>query len=99
MSSIPGCSTNGWMIREPAEPSRHVSLWESPDSGLLDEPVPTAFDESEWEWKEADPGENGCVVADQLRTVDKVRMVRRLGGLSPATITQVLDLLQRMFAP
>ena len=42
---------------------------------------------------------NGCVVADQLRTVDKVRMVRRLGGLSPATITQVLDLLQRMFAP
>lgn len=42
---------------------------------------------------------DGYVVADQLRTVDEVRLVRRLGRLSPATMTEVLEVLQRMFAP
>ena len=40
----------------------------------------------------------GYVVVDQLRTVDEVRLVRRLGSLSPATMTEVLEVLQRMFA-
>ncbi len=41
---------------------------------------------------------DGFVVADQLRTVDRVRLVRRLGGLSPTEMVEVLDVLQRMFA-
>ena len=41
----------------------------------------------------------GYVVVDQLRTVDAVRLVRKLGSLSPATVTEVLEVLQRMFAP
>ncbi len=41
----------------------------------------------------------GYVVADQLRTVDRVRLVRRLGQLSTETpMHQVLTALQRMFA-
>lgn len=40
----------------------------------------------------------GWVVADQLRTVDRVRMVRRLGRLPPRIMDDVLDVLQRMFA-
>lgn len=40
----------------------------------------------------------GCVVADQLRTVDRVRFVRRLGRLSAGTMEEVLSVLQRMFA-
>ena len=40
----------------------------------------------------------GHVVADQLRTVDRIRMVRRLGQLSDETTEEVLKVLQRMFA-
>jgi len=39
----------------------------------------------------------GFVAVDQLRTVDGERLVRRLGQLSPATTTAVLDTLQEMF--
>ena len=42
-------------------------------------------------------GKQGFVVADQLRTVDQARLVRRLGRLSPMTVTDVLEVLQRMF--
>ena len=41
----------------------------------------------------------GYVVADQLRAVDRVRLVRRLGKLSTGTMEEVLNVLQRMFAP
>ena len=40
----------------------------------------------------------GFVVLDQLRTVDRGRLVSRLGRLSAATITAVLERLQEMFA-
>ncbi len=40
----------------------------------------------------------GYVVADQLRTADRVRLVRRLGSLSTDTMEEVLNVLQRMFA-
>ena len=43
-------------------------------------------------------GKVGYVVADQLRTVDRVRLVRRLGKLSAGTMDEVLNVLQRMFA-
>lgn len=42
---------------------------------------------------------DGFVVADQLRTVDRVRLVQRLGRLSPGVMKEVLNVLQRMFAP
>ena len=41
---------------------------------------------------------SGFVALDQLRTVDSVRLVKRLGRLSAATTTEVLDTLQEMFA-
>jgi mRNA interferase MazF len=40
----------------------------------------------------------GYVVLDQVRTVDRERLVKRLGALSATTMTQVLDGLQEMFA-
>ncbi len=42
---------------------------------------------------------SGQVVLDQLRTVDRERLVRHLGRLSPVTFAQVLGTLQEMFAP
>lgn len=42
---------------------------------------------------------SGQVVLDQLRTVDRERLVRRLGRLGPGTLSTVLARLQEMFAP
>lgn len=41
---------------------------------------------------------SGYIVLDQLRTVDRERLVRRLGSLPTDTMTQVLGGLQEMFA-
>jgi len=44
-------------------------------------------------------GKQGQIVLDQMRTVDKSRLVRRLGRLDEATQQEVLAVLQEMFAP
>jgi mRNA interferase MazF len=41
----------------------------------------------------------GEVVLDQIRTVDKTRLVRRLGRLESRTQAQVLKGLAELFAP
>jgi mRNA interferase MazF len=41
----------------------------------------------------------GQIVLDQLRTVDKVRLVKRLGTIAPNTADHVLILLAELFAP
>lgn len=43
-------------------------------------------------------GRSGLIVLDQLRTVDRHRLVRRLGAVGPATARRVLDVLGRLFA-
>ena len=40
---------------------------------------------------------SGFVALDQLRTVDRERLVKRLGRLSSMTTTEALDTLQEMF--
>jgi mRNA interferase MazF len=39
----------------------------------------------------------GLVVLDQIRTVDRERLLRRLGSLSGSTIANVLQVLREMF--
>lgn len=41
----------------------------------------------------------GHVVLDQIRTIDRDRLVRRLGGVDPGTLDRALRILQEMFAP
>ena len=43
-------------------------------------------------------GKTGQIVLDQIRTVDKTRLVKRLGQISPDEQKQVLELLAEMFA-
>ncbi len=43
-------------------------------------------------------GKSGKIVLDQLRTVDKQRLVKRLGKLTGTTGQNVLALLAEMFA-
>lgn len=43
-------------------------------------------------------GKQGQVVLDQIRTVDKKRLVKNLGRISSKTQVKTLSLLQEMFA-
>ena len=43
-------------------------------------------------------GKHGQIVLDQIRTVDKTRLVRRLGRIDKQTQTEVLLVLNEMFA-
>ena len=44
-------------------------------------------------------GKNGKIVLDQIRTVDKSRLLRRLGRIDPSAARKTLALLAEMFAP
>ncbi len=44
-------------------------------------------------------GKKGQVVLDQIRTVDRGRLLKKLGRLDGKTSTHVLEILQEMFAP
>ncbi len=44
-------------------------------------------------------GKNGQIVLDQIRTVDKTRLFRRLGQIDESTAQRVLEVLAEIFAP
>ena len=44
-------------------------------------------------------GKQGLILLDQLRALDRARLVKRLGALRPATLAATLQTLQAMFAP
>ena len=44
-------------------------------------------------------GKQGLIVVDQIRALDRVRLVKRLGALRSVTLAPALQTLQVMFAP
>ena len=42
-------------------------------------------------------GKKGLILLDQMRAVDKVRLVKKLGTVSPRTLTVALSTLQEVF--
>ncbi len=44
-------------------------------------------------------GKEGLIVLDQLRTVDQVRFIRKMGRLDNETASAVVEVLLEMFAP
>ena len=50
--------------------------------------VPVAFE-----------SKHGLVLLDQVRTLDKSRLIKRLGSASAKTVSAALRVLQEMFAP
>lgn len=44
-------------------------------------------------------GKDGHIALDQIRAVDRVRLVKKLGRLSPQAIEKSLSALGEMFAP
>ena len=43
-------------------------------------------------------GTKGLIVLDQIRTVDKIRLVKRLGTITARTLSATLTALQEVFA-
>lgn len=43
-------------------------------------------------------GKKGLILADQIRTLDKARLVKRAGAVSPKVLSSVLAVLQETFA-
>jgi len=44
-------------------------------------------------------GKKGQIVLDQIRTIDKIRLIKRLGKIDKNTAQKVLYILAEMFAP
>ncbi|HEX21371.1 MAG TPA: type II toxin-antitoxin system PemK/MazF family toxin [Actinobacteria bacterium] len=44
-------------------------------------------------------GKKGQIVLDQIRTVDKVRLTKKLGSIDKITRAKVLSVLSEMFSP
>ena len=40
----------------------------------------------------------GQIVLDQIRTIDKARLIKKLGSINPETQSGVISVLQRLFA-
>ena len=40
----------------------------------------------------------GQIVLDQIRTIDKIRLIKKLGTIKPETQLEVISVLQRLFA-
>jgi mRNA interferase MazF len=62
-------------------------------------PMTTAGHAYPWRVSVAFAGRDGRIVLDQLRTVDRERLVRRLGALDASAARDVLDTLAQIFAP
>jgi len=43
-------------------------------------------------------GKRGLILLDQVRTLDKVRLVKRLGAIGNTTLTRTLRTLQEIFS-
>lgn len=43
-------------------------------------------------------GKKGLILLDQMRTLDKTRLVKKIGGVSSKTLTIMLETLQEVFA-
>jgi len=44
-------------------------------------------------------GKNGQVVLDQIRTIDKSRLIKKLGKLDKRVVEKVISVIAEMFAP
>ena len=44
-------------------------------------------------------GKKGQIVLDQIRTIDKIRLIKRLGKIDKNAAQKVLEIVAEMFAP
>ena len=44
-------------------------------------------------------GKHGLILLDEIRAIDKARLIKKMGSTSTDTLAQVLDVLAEVFAP
>jgi mRNA interferase MazF len=62
-------------------------------------PVATGSHPAEFRVPITFKGKTGLILLDQIRKIDKSRLMRREGALHAATLKRTLSTLQTMFAP
>jgi len=83
--------TRPYLVVSPDEMNRHVAT-------VIIAPMTTMVKDYPMRVGVRFRGKTGQVVLDQLRTVDKAWLVRKMGRLDPAAARSVLAVLAEMFA-
>jgi mRNA interferase MazF len=83
--------TRPCVILSPDEMNRHIRT-------VIVAPLTTRQREYPWRRPTAFRGVQGHVALDQMRAVDKQRLVKRVGELDSATVREILAALAAMFA-
>lgn len=83
--------TRPWVVISPDEMNRHIATVIVAPMTTKGQPYPTRI-ACQFQ------GKDGQIVLDQIQTVDKTRLVRRLGQISASVQKAVLDTLPEMFA-
>jgi len=79
------------LIISPDEMNRHIHT-------VIVAPMTTAGKEYPTRISCTFKKKKGKIVIDQIRTIDKSRLVKRLGTIDPNTQLEVIAVLQRLFA-
>jgi mRNA interferase MazF len=84
--------TRPCVVISPDQTNRHLQT-------LIVAPMTTRGQAYPWRVRCRFQGQQGRVALDQIRAVDRTRVVKRLGTIGAKTQVAILDALQRMFAP
>ena len=79
------------LIISPDEMNRHIRT-------VIVAPMTTAGKEYPTRISCTFKKKKGQIVLDQIRTIDKSRLIKRLGTIDPNTQLEVIAVLQRLFA-
>ena len=83
--------TRPCVVVSPAEMHDHLRT-------VLVAPMTTAGREAPFRIGVTHAGRKGLILLDQIRAVDKTRLVKRTGAVSAKTLTTTLKTLQEVFA-
>ena len=83
--------TRPCLIISPDEMNRHIRT-------VIVAPMTTAGKEYPTRISCTFKKKKGQIVTDQIRTIDKSRLIKRLGTIDPNTRLEVIAVLQRLFA-
>ena len=86
-----GCSLIGFSFISPDEMNRHIRT-------VIVAPMTTAGKDYPTRIPCKFKKKNGQIVLDQIQTIDKTRLTKRLGSINPETELEVISVLQRLFA-
>ena len=83
--------TRPCLIISPDEMNRHIRT-------VIVAPMTTAGKDYPTRIKCKFKKKKGQIVLDQIRTIDKTRLIKKIGKIDPETQIEVISVLQRLFA-